>query len=294
VFNADGSPRFNLSPFEATFTGGVRVATGDLTGDHVDDIVVAAGPGGGPRVKVYDGITGAELGNFFPFEPTFTGGVNVAVGDVDGDGFADLIVGAGVGGAPRVTVFSGAGFAQGNPLAAPTVLQDFFAYDRRFRGGVTVAAGDFDGDFVDEIVTGAGPGGGPHVQVFDGRTLNIRMSFFAYDPSFTGGVNVAAGDLDGDGKADIATGTQTSGGPQVEVFRGTDGATLASFFAYDPDFRGGVTVAINNAPGTPSVLVTGPGDGGAPLIRGLTDLGSNELFSFFALDPDLRGGVFVG
>ncbi len=294
MFNADGSPRFNLSPFELTFTGGVRVATGDLTGDHVDDIVVAAGPGGGPRVKVFDGVTGAELGNFFPFEPTFTGGVNVAVGDVNGDGFGDVIFGAGVGGAPRVLVLSGNGFNQTNGLAPSVELADFFAYDRRFRGGVTVAAGDFDGDHVDEIVTGAGPDGGPHVQVFDGRTLIVRMSFFAYDPSFTGGVTVAAGDLNGDGLADIATGTQSGGAPHVKIYRGTDGATLASFFAYEADFRGGVTVAINNAPGTPPVLVTGTGLGGAPLVRGLTNLGAAELFSFFALDSDLRAGVYVG
>ena len=70
----------------------------------------------------------------------------------------------------------------------------------------------------EEIVTGAGPGGGPHVQVFssDGTAMG---SFFAYDQGFTGGVRVATGDLNCDGTSEIITGAGPGGGPHVRVFK---------------------------------------------------------------------------
>jgi hypothetical protein len=69
--------------------------------------------------------------------------------------------------------------------------------------------------------------------------------FYAYDPAFRGGVTVAAGDLTGDGVAEIITGAGPGGQPQVRVFSLAGGGVteVAGFFAYDPAFPGGVTVA---------------------------------------------------
>jgi serralysin len=70
-------------------------------------------------------------------------------------------------------------------------LASFFAYDQSFSGGVRVAAVDVNGDGKADIVTGAGPGGGPHVKAFDGTNPgNVLESFFAFDPGFLGGVFV--------------------------------------------------------------------------------------------------------
>jgi hypothetical protein len=106
----------------------------------------------------------------------------VAAGDVNGDGRADVITGAGAGGGPHVRVFSG--FS----LPNISVLTEFFAYGG-FGGGVRVGATDFDGDGLADIVTGAGPGGGPHVRVLSGVGLTELSSFFAYN-LFAGGVFV--------------------------------------------------------------------------------------------------------
>ena len=89
-------------------------------------------------------------------------------------------VGADAGNDPMVQVYNPDG----------TLLYSFLAYDANFRGGVFVAAADLTGDGVADIITGAGPSGGPHVKVFDGVTLAVVRSFFAYDPSFMGGVYV--------------------------------------------------------------------------------------------------------
>lgn len=118
------------------------------------------------------------------------------------------------------------------------VLRAFDAYPG-FNGPVSVALADLDGDGAAEVVTGAGAGGSPHVKVFDGATGNEVRSFFAYPTSFTGGVNVATGDVTGDGHPDIVTGTGAGGGTVVKVFDGAGGAELRSFDAYDPTFRSG-------------------------------------------------------
>src|SRR5438132_1534967 len=75
-----------------------------------------------------------------------------------------------------------------------------------FVGGARVAAGLVNAGGTPDIVVGAGPGGSPQVIVFDGMNLSTIHSFLAYAAGFTGGVYVAAGDIDSDGRADIITG----------------------------------------------------------------------------------------
>ncbi len=98
------------------------------------------------------------------------------------------------------------------------------------------------------MVLGAGPGGGPHVRAlrFLGPGLPVQelASFFAYAPAFAGGVFVAAGNVTGDGRAEIVTGAGGGGGPHVRVFTGTGADTAIGFFAYDPAFQGGVLPAV--------------------------------------------------
>ena len=149
VYNAaTGSLAYDLHPF-GSFSGGVRVAVGDVNGDGTPDIIAGAGPGGGPQVVVYDGTTGQIIRSFYGLASGFTGGVFVAAGDINADGFADVIVGADAGGGPQVAVFSG---------KDGSLLQSFYALSPSFSGGVRVAAGDVNGDGRTDIVAAAGPG----------------------------------------------------------------------------------------------------------------------------------------
>jgi hypothetical protein len=213
-----GALKLSFFAYDPHFMGGVRVATGDFDLDGDQDIVTAPGPSGGPDVRVFDGTTGALIGEFAAYDPAFTGGVFVAVGDVNHDGFPDIITGTDATGGPIVQVFSG---------KDGSVLQTFFAYDPHFLGGVPVASADVNGDGFADVITGAGPGGGPEVRVFDGQTgqrlPGTLGGFFAYAPAFAGGVYVAAGDTNSDGYADVVTGAGAGGGPQVNVFAGPTG-----------------------------------------------------------------------
>ena len=183
-------------------------------------IVTGAGAGGGPRVRAFN-AAGVPFSTDFPaYECDWPGGVRVAVGDLNGDGQAEIITGAGPGGAARVRVFAGNGAA---------LVTDFHAYTNS-SGGVFVAAADLDGDGKAEIITGAGRGGSPHVRAFkaDGTPYPADPDGFgAYDGAFRGGVFVTAADLDGDGKAEIITGAGPGGGPHVRAFK-ADGTHTVS------------------------------------------------------------------
>ena len=103
--------------------------------------------------------------------------------------------------------------------------------------------GDVNRDGVADLVTGAGPGGGPHVRIFDGLSGRPIGEFFAYSTDFRGGVNVTSGQVTGFTRTDvIVTGAGPGGGPHVKFFSAPSLAEFASFFAFDPTFRGGVFV----------------------------------------------------
>jgi hypothetical protein len=245
VFTSDGSGIVDQVDAYPGFTGGVFVAAGDVDGDGKDEVITAAGPGGGPHVRTFK-LVGAGASRslegsagFFAARSDFSGGLTVAAGDVNGDGTDEIIAGAAGNDQPIVYVWNytpstGVASARGNP---------FLAYGPDFRGGVSVAAGDLDGDDRAEIVTGAGPGGGPHVRVFSGSGGGLPGSAFAYGSTFSGGVWVAVGDVDGDGTNEIITAAGPGGGPHVRTFDVDMTPLATSFFAYAPGWAGGVYVA---------------------------------------------------
>ncbi|QJW94991.1 FG-GAP repeat domain-containing protein [Frigoriglobus tundricola] len=161
-----------------------------------------------------------------------------------------------------------------------------------FTGGVAVAWGDVLGDGLEDLVTVVASGGPTQVDVFDGATFALRLSFYAFPTSYTGGASVAVGDLDGYGRASIIVG-QSTGGSCVAVYDGPTGALHTAFFAY-PGAPVGVNVAAGDLNGDgKDEIVTGP-TGLAPLVRAFDGSG-NMLLNFFAFDPTVaRVGVTVG
>jgi len=155
------------------FRGGARVSLGDINGDGVPDLIVAAGFGGGPRIAIYDGRTLGDavpqklVPDFFVFEPGLRNGVFTSAGDLNGDGYDDAICGGGPGGGPRIFALSGRELIAGNekPVA------NFFAGEATDRGGVWVSVKNFNDDGHDELLTAVQTEEASEVHVYSGVEL---------------------------------------------------------------------------------------------------------------------------
>lgn len=304
-YNPDESVRFSRVPFGG-FQGGIRTAVGDVTRDGIPDLIVASGPGGPPRIKIYSGANGSEVADFEAFESAFTGGIFVAAGDFDGDGFDDIVISPDEGGGPRVQIRRG---------HDQVVIADFFGIDDpNFRGGARIATGDVNGDGTWDLLVAAGFGGGPRVAGFDGATIldeervKLFPDFFVFEETLRNGVFIAAGDLDGDILADVIVGAGPGGGPRVLALSGLDliasqgeeRTQLANFFAGDPNNRGGVRVAVKDLDRDDRAdLVVGDGDGAGTRVtayagRTIEPNGVPPVLFEFDAFPNTTGGVFVG
>ncbi len=238
VRNADGSVRFTVPVFDPGFTGGVRVAVGDVTGDDVEDVIAVPAFGGGGIIHVLDSSNGSILRTITVFESSFRGGLYVRVGDAAGRGYDQILVAAGDSGGPRVTLLDAVKNEQ---------LLNFFAGEQTLRGGVAVDLAEvFDGKGM-MIVAGLGPGAGPTVALFDAKTSQRVGSFAAGNPADREGIRVRAGDPDSDGVRPIF----------VAPLRAADGAPEQQFDPsqfVDPDNRDplpGTTTAAPSTTGLP-------------------------------------------
>ena len=264
-----------------SLSGGSTAFFFDITNDGVADLL----KNDLGSIVITNQANGQIISSFNPY-PQFQGAIHVGAGDFEGNGQYSIVTAPGVGGGPHVMVI--------DPLTG-AVKSSFFAYNTNFRGGVVVAVGDINGDGIVDIVTGAGPGGGPNVRVFDGRNNQLILDFMAYAPTFMGGVSIALGDVNGDGRLDIITGAGAGGAPHVKAFDAINGNELLSFMAYDSTFLGGVFVAAGDihANGT-TQIVTGTGFGGAAHVKIFESRTLAELNSFYAYDAAFIGGVRVG
>ncbi|HVV35893.1 MAG TPA: FG-GAP repeat protein [Acidimicrobiales bacterium] len=264
VWSHDGNTLIaQANPFPG-FQGGISVAAANEDETPQLEVIVAAGPGGGPHVKVLR-VSGGQLVeeySFMAYDPGFRGGVSVA-----GSG-GRIITGAGPGGGPHVRVFH---ISQGQV----SVESEWMAYDPHFTGGVHVAAGAVRTPTGVDVVTGAGAGGGPHVKLW---TLGGAEGpgLMAYDPKFSGGVFVAVGQ-----GQKLITGAGAGGGPHVKLLTYANNAfsAVAQFMAYDPNFTGGVHVGgfpASTVPPTTTTACTGippiclPGGGGGSTTTSTT------------------------
>jgi len=284
ITDADGKKDNEFYAYGNNFKGGVSFASGDINHDGQEEIITAAGLGGGPHVRLFN-LKGEAIGQFFAFNNNFRGGVNLATADVNNDGSDEIIAVQASSGDSEVKIFNGRG----------GFLSSFYAYGSKFKGGLNIAAGDVDGDGEDEIVTGLAAGKIPEVRIFKADGV-LKGQFLAYPKTFLGGVKITIAKVrsgSGSSRADIVTAPEKGGGPHVKFF-GNKGNLLSHFFAFNSNFRGGVNLAkadIDNDGLDEIVAAAGPG--GAPHVR-VFKANGRILGSFYAYEESFNGGVNAG
>jgi hypothetical protein len=255
-----GAVLSQFAPYGNTFQGGVRIATGDLTGNGIDEIVTAPGWSTVAVVKVYS-LSGVLLTSFDPYGSTFIGGAQVAISDVDGDGLNDIITVPSSGPA-EVKVFRNVLVGGVPTFNASLPYREFLAFPSSFIGGVVVAAADMgstplaNGPFVPgrldgkaEIVVGSGAGMKTTVKVFDVSRMTtltpntVAAAVASFTPfstttfSYQGGVSLSVARISASLTPGIIVGAGVVGGSKVDVWAWNGSSpTLSSLSANGAGF----------------------------------------------------------
>lgn len=276
--------RFNA--FASTFRGGSRVAFGDIDADGEDEIITGAGPTGGPQIRVFEKDGTLRGIQFFAFHPSFRGGINIASGDVDGDGKDEIGVCQAHFGQAWCKVYR-----YNNDK---TVVGEWIAFGSA-EVGASIAMGDVDNDGKAEVIVGAGTGGGPQIRVFEANGSAKPIQFFAFHPNNRSGVYVASGDTDGDGKAEITACQGPGDEAWCKVYRYNNEKTvIGNFRAFPAGVLSGATVAMGDIDNDGmDEIITGASQGGGPQVRAFERIGTPKSTNFFAYDTSFKGGIFV-
>ncbi|MBI4090268.1 MAG: hypothetical protein HY421_02585 [Candidatus Kerfeldbacteria bacterium] len=248
--------------------------------------------GGKPQVKIYNAVTGKKVSDFLAYRSSYRSGLSIAGGDLDNDGSPELVTGTGLSTAPQVSLFN----LNGKPELR------FFAYLSRLRIGVNVAVADVDGNGTEDLITAPASKLSSIVRVFTYDQVNRRFrrmaEFTAHGSRFRGGVNLAAGDLDRNGLAEVIVAPAAKGrGSMIEVYEydliKNSMVKRLGFSAYDRRFNGGIEVAVSDVNGDGQrEIVTAPAPGVTDVrVFSYVNRSARRLGKFLAGSSRFRGGA---
>ncbi len=248
IYQSGGIDR-TFSPQSVRSNDSGDIATGDLDGDG--DLETATIRGGVNAVVAVFDHDGNRLYQFKAYPYKTQQSARIAIGDVTGDGVGDVIVGYGPGNQKMVRVFSQAG----------TLLGEVAPFSVVKKEGIDVAAGDTNGDGVDEIITTTRASKNTTVAVvttFSGERLH-RFNVSA--KNYRSGANVTAGDTNGDGIDEVIVGVKAAGKypAKVIVIRpATPTKNRVTIIPFGDGFAGDIDVASydSNADGATEVMMS--------------------------------------
>lgn len=282
IYNGSKQRLLSFYAFARTPYYGADVAAGDIDNDGSKELVTATRVGTGGKVAIFRYNASptpsvSKMREFTAYSDKHYYGPRIAVGEVDGSNAGEeIIVGAGLGHAPQVKIFSGEG----------ELLRAFTPYGQSFLGGVDVAVADVAGSTANEIIVSPLTKGSSRVQVFNGQDLTKVSEFYAFGSGFIGGAWISAGNVDKrTTKAEIVA-VANGGGPRVSYFNGS-GQRVDTGYYMEEWWRGYYDVAAGDGDIT---VATGLNRRGSVRTITPTSLGSTAATNRMMIEPvEIKG-----
>lgn len=293
VFTQTGSLVGDFFAYGESLRGEFHAVGADIDGDGEAEVITTAGPGMGDQVRAFE-KDGEFLGHVFALDEGFRGGLNVVAADMNNDGDDEVVVIPQIGPA-NLRVFE---------YDAPNHVFDLVdwvqVFDTGFKAGSNLVTGDFDGnDTVDVAVATADNSGNVQAYKMANGELERLGWVWPYTEDFHGGVRLATGDTDNDGKHELITATE-EGASNLRVFSfNTETEEFdvdAWTFVYDENFVSGMTVTSADMDGDGfAEIAVAPKRAGGPNVRILhEDGGELEVKDWImAYDEGMTQGVNV-
>ena len=275
VLNQDFRDFAGFETYARRVSAPPSIAMADQGGDGEPSIIVGAPPGETPTVRIFtkDGLLAAQ---FLAFDSSYRGGVNVAVGDLNGDGREEIVAVPASAAAPRVRWFDGTGKRLG----------EFLAGTSQQRLGLRLAVLDLDGDGLGEVIVAPTDAASRQVRAY-GTDGQLKLFFEPFGRSYRGGFELATGDLNGDGQDELVVAAGAGGPPRVSVFNRL-GVQTSSFLAYDGKTTAGLMVGVASNGGSEGRILVGRLGSGE--LRRYTKDGTLEKVGT-PYGPSFRGGL---
>lgn len=260
------------------------------------------GPGSRPLIQLVEAETGEVVAETLAFEEAFRGGTRVAMGNVDGLPGSEVLVASGPGRVGEIRVFAIAGAGESRTLSELPAFR-FRPFGDRYVGGLTVSAGEVNGDGWEDIAVAKSRGG--DVSVFLSPSFGGAISaapfrtFTPFGASSLGGASVAFADVGtfvggrlvdaarSDGRAELVVASGTGMAPSVAVYdlSGARAEKVDSFRPFSAAVRGGLAVTAGryDTDSIDDVVVTSASGGpGTEIYDGRVAAADNARLASFA------------